>query len=161
MIRRQTRSSRFLLFFFILTRIFYVYFRTYTLVFQITWIIIQLSKNPNVLKKLRLELDSIFPEGQMICTGDQLSKLHYLTKVIKEGMRLFPVIAVGSNRTVPVDIKYKNFILPKGSSAMLSRFVMDRVGIQRPDDFFPERWNDDDPDVTKLKESFVPFAVGR
>jgi cytochrome P450 len=38
---------------------------------------------------------------------------------------------------------------------------MGKVGISQPEDFLPERWNADNPDVEKLKELHIPFTVGR
>jgi cytochrome P450 len=57
----------------------------------VTWIIIALSRHPEILQKLRMELDQVFPDGPHNSTGEQLSKMDYLGKVIKEGMRLYAV----------------------------------------------------------------------
>ena len=133
-----------------------------TTAYQVSWIIIELARHPDVVRKLRVELDSaLAPMGPRSCTAAQLSKLDYLGNVIKEGMRLWPVVASGSQRRILVDIRYKNFILPKGSSVGIANFAMFRNGIHDGHAFIPERWNDDDPDKALLKELFIPFSHGK
>lgn len=133
-----------------------------TTAYQLSWIIIELARSPDVVKKLRQELDASFGEhGPRNCTAQQLSQLDYLGKVIKEGMRLWPVVANGSQRTTSVDIPYKEFVIPAGSTLAINNFVMMRTGIQEGNRFIPERWNEDNPDREKLKESFLPFASGK
>lgn len=133
-----------------------------TTAYQVSWIIIELARHPDVVTKLREELDSaLAPMGPRHCTAAQLSKLDYLGQVIKEGMRLWPVIANGAHRKISVDIPYKGFILPKGSSVAMANFTMFRHGIRDGDKFIPERWNNEDPDQAKLKELFIPFSSGK
>ena len=137
-----------------------------TTAFQLSWIIIELAKAPEIVKKFRVELDAIFPErngnGRVEFTPQHLSKLNYLNLIIKEGMRLWPASAVGSSRIVMQDIKYgDNKIIPKGANAGIGFFAMYRNGIQNADKYIPERWLDTDIDAAKLKE-FVPiFSLGK
>jgi hypothetical protein len=57
---------------------------------QASWLIIELSRHPLVVAKIRAELDALFPAGTVVdFTPQTLSQLHYLTMVIKEGMRLW------------------------------------------------------------------------
>ena len=42
--------------------------------------------------------------------------MNYLAMVIREGMRLWPVLPIGSNRVVKKDITYKEFIIPEGAT---------------------------------------------
>ena len=133
-----------------------------TTAYQVSWIVIELARHPEVVRKLRVELDSnLAPMGPRSCTAAQLSKLDYLDSVIKEGMRLWPVVADGSQRKILADIPYKNFILPKGSSVGIANFAMFRNGIHDGHAFVPERWNDNDPDKAILKELFIPFSHGK
>ena len=135
-----------------------------TTAFQLSWIIIELARNPDVVKKMRVELDSIFPERdqRVQFTTQLLSKLNYLTLIIKEGMRLWPATAVGSCRVVMQDIKYgDNKIIPKGAMAGIGFFAMFRNGISNPNKFIPERYLDDDVDAEKLKEFVPTFSIGK
>jgi cytochrome P450 len=133
-----------------------------TTAYSLSWIIIELSKHPEVVRKLRVELDKIMPpEGPVGLSPQHLSKLDYLTKVIKEGMRVWPVVPSGIVRTLLHDIQYKDAVLPKYSTAAVNQFAMNRIGVRQPDDFIPERWNDDDPESPVLKNLFMPFALGK
>ena len=134
--------------------------------YQMAWIIIELAKNPRVVKILRAELDKVLGPGDVSddtpITPDQLSQMVYLGNVIKEGQRLWPVTAVGPNRELAVDIRCSDtVVLPKGAFVTVGIFAMFRSGIHDADYFMPERWNDDDPDAAKLKEMFIPFSVGK
>ena len=85
--------------------------------YQVSWIIIEISRHPDVLQKLRVELDSLVSsDGVVEFTPQQLSKMEYLSMVIKEGMRLWPVAASGSNRVLSHDISYGGYVLPKGAT---------------------------------------------
>jgi benzoate 4-monooxygenase len=129
---------------------------------QASWLIIELSRHPLVVAKIRDELDALFPAGTVVdFTPQTLSQLHYLTMVIKEGMRLWAVTPIGSNRVVSKDIHYKEFIIPKGATVGIGQFSLLRSGIDKPDEFIPERWAEDDPDAAVLREMNVPFSVGK
>jgi cytochrome P450 len=98
--------------------------------YQLSWIIIECVKHPDVLLKLRKELDRVFAVNSPIdCTPNQLSELHYLSYIIKEGMRLRPVLPAGIDRKITQDIPYKEFVLPKGSTVSMNFWAIMRTGI--------------------------------
>lgn len=85
--------------------------------YQIAWIIIEVSRHPLVLQRIRAELDVIADRSKTVeLTPKLLGQMNYLTMVIREGMRLWPVLPIGSNRVVNKDIAYKEFIIPKGAT---------------------------------------------
>lgn len=134
-----------------------------TTAYQLSWLIIELSRNPDVVKKLRIELDSLFPSkcSDVIFTPQHLSQLSYLNLIIKEGMRLWPVTAVGTSRIAVTDIKYGDKTIPKDSIVSIGFFAMFRSGISKPNEFLPERWLDTDQDAIKLKNMCLPFSSGK
>ena len=73
-----------------------------TTAYQLSLLMVRLANHPLVVKKLRVELDSVYggTEGPLKSTPTQLSQLTYLSMVIKEGMRIDPVVAGGPNRTL-------------------------------------------------------------
>jgi benzoate 4-monooxygenase len=81
--------------------------------------------------------------------------------VIKEGMRLWAVTPLGSNRVVSKDMHYKDFIIPKGATLGIGQFSLLRSEIDKPDEFIPERWAEENPDAAVLREMNVPFSVGK
>jgi len=72
-----------------------------TTAYNISWILLQLAKNPEEQLKLHESLSQLSPENW--------NSSEYLKRVIKEGMRLFPVARSGR------DITTSSGILPKSS----------------------------------------------
>jgi cytochrome P450 len=85
-----------------------------TTAYTLSWILIEVARHPIVLTKLQQELDDIVRNGFGF-TPSTLGNLEYLNMVIKEGMRLWPVAALGSIREPLVDIAYKGKVIPKGN----------------------------------------------
>lgn len=84
--------------------------------YQMAWIIIEVSKHPEILQKIREELDPLIPDDMKEFTPKMLGQMHYLSMVIKEGMRLWPVLPIGSNRVCRKDFTYKEYFIPKGAT---------------------------------------------
>lgn len=103
----------------------------------------------------------------------KLMSLPYLGMCIKEAMRLWPVAASGPRRVTTQDLECVTNIaavdptqpmvfIPKGSTVQTNFFTMFRAGwIDRPEEFIPERWAPDSPQVSRLKEMHIPFSLGR
>ena len=91
----------------------------------LAWIIIEMARNPAIRMKLKAEIDATAPDTDNI-TQKQLNEMTYLDYVIKEGMRLWPVAAMGSYRIASKDIPYKSFIIPKGSILNVPFFAIFR-----------------------------------
>lgn len=130
-------------------------------------------------------MKAVIPSDVQYIQPAHLAELKYLDCAMKEGMRLWPVAALGSFRLASKDIPYKKMIIPKGSTIMLPSYLIFRtadikvtisftscffiVSIilvnlwQDPEKFLPERWLEDDPfgEKEKLKELFFPFALGK
>ena len=101
-----------------------------TTAYTLAWTILEITRNPEVLKKLTAEIDAAVPGTDNI-TQKQLNEMTYLDYVIKESMRLWPVAAMGSMRIASKDISYDDFIIPKGSLLSLPFFAIFRTdGIQ-------------------------------
>lgn len=102
--------------------------------YQIAWIIIEVSRHPLVLEKIRAELDMIIPDrsGNVDLTPKLLGQMNYLTMVIREGMRLWPVLPIGSNRIASKDISFKEHVIPKGATiGKVLKSDMSRIQIVR------------------------------
>jgi cytochrome P450/NADPH-cytochrome P450 reductase len=72
-----------------------------------------LTQKPECQEKIREELDSIIPDTESM-TAANLGKLKYTSAVIKEGLRLHPIVGtisvVSVEDTVLADVQ-----IPKGS----------------------------------------------
>jgi cytochrome P450 len=129
--------------------------------YTIAWILVEVAQHPEIHQKIKEEIACTVGNDVTHMTQQHLSKLVYLDYVIKEGMRLWPVAATGSARIASKDIQFRDMIIPKGFILNMPQYCLNRVGIQDPESFNPDRWSPDSPDLEQLKVSFLPFAVGR
>ena len=120
---------------------------------SISWILLELARNPQHVQDVRRSLVSL--------QSEDWERSEPLQNVIKEGMRLHPVTAAGSLRVISDDMKTKEgYLLPKGSIAfmpMILLFRNPRVYIN-PNQFLPERWQQADQ---AMIDSFLPFSMGK
>jgi cytochrome P450 len=76
-------------------------------------------------------------------------------------MRLWPT-AGGSIRDVEHDLYYNDMLLPKGSTILIQHFAIFRADwINDAHQYDPNRWLDTNPQLSKLKEMFTPFGIGK
>ena len=95
----------------------------------LTWTFYLLSQNQEVEKKLYDELDPLLGDnsgnivGNSIPTADDIPKLQYTEKVLRESMRLYPPVwTIG--RHVENDYSVGEYTIPAGSSILMSQYVM-------------------------------------
>ena len=91
--------------------------------YTLAWIIIEIAKHPEVLHRIKQEIDEKIPIDVTHLSPSHLSSLTYLDWVIKEGMRLWPVAALGSSRESNRDITYKNYVIPKNTTLSINMFL--------------------------------------
>jgi cytochrome P450 len=134
----------------------------------LTWTFYLLSQYPDVEKKLHDEIDSILgginrKNGHGITkipTADDVPKLQYTEKVLRESMRLYPPVWT-MGRYVENDYHVGQYTIPAGSSILMSQYVMhhDPRYYEEPEQFNPDRW------TAKFKTdlprfSYFPFGGG-
>lgn len=133
----------------------------------LTWTFYLLSQHPDVEKKLHDEIDSIlgaiYRNGHVankIPTADDIPKLQYTEKVLRESMRLYPPVwTIG--RYVENDYNVGEYTIPAGSSILMSQYVMhhDPRYYEEPEQFNPDRWTAEFK--TQLPRfSYFPFGGG-
>lgn len=123
------------------------------------WILVMLASHPEVQSKLQAELDQANPSRGQWSSG-QLPMLKYLSDVIRETIRLWPVFPILSYRVSEQDIDFEGLSIPEGSQIVVHGYAMSRLGISKPDDFIPERWAEDNADTAHLSKSYMPFGSG-
>ncbi|KAF5301292.1 hypothetical protein FQA39_LY19100 [Lamprigera yunnana] len=84
------------------------------------------------IEEVAKELDEVFGKTNRPITKDDLSKLIYMEKVVKETMRIYPPVPVIA-RSITEDVDLDGIILPSGVSAAICI-----IGIHRD----PETWPD-------------------
>jgi len=125
--------------------------------YSIAWILIELAKNPKDQAMLRKQLKSV--------TFEERSDVNMLKNVIKEGLRLHPVVATGFGRVSQKDIIIKqkgscpDFTISKGTDIMMPNISRHRSEeyYENPDTFKPSRWENPSG---KAISALMPFGLG-
>jgi cytochrome P450 family 4 len=94
--------------------------------YSLSWILVEVARHQLVQEKVFQELQSIVPADAKHVDLDSLAQLTYLDQVIKEGMRLWPVVGLGSSREASRDIEYNGMIIPKGSILTINFYSLFR-----------------------------------
>ncbi|MGH0190641.1 UNVERIFIED_CONTAM: hypothetical protein FKN15_049007 [Acipenser sinensis] len=85
---------------------------------QLSFTIMELTRQPEIIKKLRVEVDDVIGSKRDIDYED-LGKLTYLSQVLKESLRMYPP-APGTSRWIPEDTVIEGIHIPGGISATVS-----------------------------------------
>jgi cytochrome P450 len=122
----------------------------------LSWTWWLLAQNPAVEKKLHAELDSVL--GDRAPTRDDLPKLVYTGHVITESLRLYPA-AWGIARLAVEDHEIAGYPVTKGMGVAMAQWVVHRDPrwYDAPEEFRPERWEDD---LLKRLPRFAYFPFG-
>jgi cytochrome P450 len=125
----------------------------------LTWTFYLLSQNREIEKKLLEELESIF-DRDSAPTVEDIPKLKFTEKVLRESMRLYPPVwSLG--RFVASDYTLDKYTVPAGSTIMMSQYIMHRDPryYNEPDRFDPERWSSE-AKSSLPRFSYFPFGGG-
>jgi cytochrome P450 len=84
-----------------------------------------------------------------------------LERVLKESLRLYPTVHLVA-RTALKDVQLGQYLVKRGDEVVLPLYVMQRSPrlFERPDDFEPERWNDDATGQVFERYAYIPFSTG-
>lgn len=125
---------------------------------SLSWIWYLLAQYPEVEKKLCSELRGVLngksPEMQ------DLSKLPYTERVVKEAMRLYPP-AWAVVRKALKNCEIGGYPVPAGATVVMSQWVTHRDPryYEQPDRFNPDRWLDERAKAAP-KFAYFPFGGG-
>jgi cytochrome P450 len=133
----------------------------------LTWTFYLLSQYPDVEKKLHDEIDSVLGtidengnDVSKIPTAEDIPKLQYTEKVLRESMRLYPPVWT-MGRYVENDYHVGEYTIPAGSSILMSQYVMhhDPRYYEEPEQFNPDRWTEEFK-ARLPRFSYFPFGGG-
>jgi cytochrome P450 len=122
----------------------------------LSWALYVLSKHPGIERRVRAELTQVL--GAREVTTDDVPKLPYLARVIKEVLRLYPPAWI-LGRRVTEDMVIDGWNLPARSVVMFSSYVLHRLPetFPNPEGFDPDRWLEEEH---LPKGAYIPFSVG-
>lgn len=92
----------------------------------IAYAILMLAMHPNIQEQVFNELHSIYETQSQETNYEVMQKCELLDRVIKETMRLFPVV-FAFLRTPTADIPLKSCVIPKGVTIAVPIYTLHRV----------------------------------
>ncbi|XP_077992026.1 25-hydroxyvitamin D-1 alpha hydroxylase, mitochondrial-like [Glandiceps talaboti] len=125
------------------------------------WTLDLLAWNPDVQERLHQEITNVVPKGEKI-SQEHLKEFHYLKAVVRESMRLFPVV-YGFSRILNKDAVVGGYKVPEGTTVIILTNLMSRDSdnFENPDDFKPERWLRSEKHKHKVNQfASQPFGTG-
>ncbi|XP_072301032.1 cholesterol 24-hydroxylase-like [Eucyclogobius newberryi] len=119
---------------------------------QLAFCIMELGRHPDVLEKVRKEVDDVIGMKREI-SYDDLGNLTYLSQVLKETLRLYP------SRDLFEDMVIDGICIPGGVTCMFNTYVAGRLEkfFKDPLTFDPDRFH---PDAQKPNYCYYPFSLG-
>ncbi|XP_029128211.1 cytochrome P450 CYP736A12-like [Cajanus cajan] len=128
----------------------------------IEWTLSELLKNPRVMKKVQMELETVVGMNRKVEELD-LDKLEYLGMVVKESLRLHPVAPLLLPHRSREDCMIGEFFIPKKSTVIINAWAImrDPSVWDEAEKFWPERFEGRNIDLRGRDFQLIPFGSGR
>jgi cytochrome P450 len=125
----------------------------------LTWTWYLLSQHPEVEARFHAEIDAVL--GGREPTMDDRPNLPFTEMVFAESLRLFPPI-FSLERQLSADYPVRDYVLPAGTTVILSPFVMQRSPqwYSDPERFDPDRMTSE-ARAERPRFSYFPFGGGQ
>ncbi|KAF6201759.1 hypothetical protein GE061_004154 [Apolygus lucorum] len=134
---------------------------THTSSIAAQYLMLRLAENPDIQERAYQEQLDIFGNSKRDATRDDLSKMRYLDKVIKESLRLHPPVPEVGRLLIQDVTLPDGQVVPKGTKVSINIFLTHRNPKywEDPDTFNPDRF---DSEVCKDRHpfSYIPFSAG-
>ncbi|XP_010539018.1 PREDICTED: cytochrome P450 83A1-like [Tarenaya hassleriana] len=129
----------------------------------VVWGMTYLQKYPEVMKKAQAEIRNLVGDREFV-TEDDLQHLPYFKALVKETLRIEPVIPLLVNRLTIEDTKIAGYDIPAGTTVNVNVWGVSRdtnAWGPNPDEFRPERFFEKDIDFKGTDFELIPFGSGR
>ena len=125
------------------------------------WGMALLLTNPEVMLKVRAEIDTKVGTARMVEESD-ITNLPYLQCVVKETLRLCPVAPIIPAHEAMEDCTVGGFNVRRGTMILVNAWAIQRDPNlwDTPEEFRPERFLDAGV-VTAITAPLLPFGLGR
>jgi cytochrome P450 len=122
---------------------------------SLTWTLFLLAQHPTVMGQLHHELQSQLDGG--FPTLEQVERLPYAERMIKESMRILPASSY-SQRMTAAPVELGPFKLTAGAGIVFSQYITHHMANIYPDPeaFAPDRWLKINPSPYQ----YLPFGAG-
>lgn len=126
------------------------------------WAMAELLTNPELLRIAQKELNEVIGTDRAVKESD-IDQLRYLQAVVKETMRLHPVVPLLLPYKATNDVKVRGYTIPKGTQVLVNAWSISRDPKYwtDPTSFNPNRFLDSDIDYKGHDFQYIPFGAGR
>lgn len=128
----------------------------------LSWTLYHLARDAEAQNRLYNEIASVCPNKELP-TAEHLTRMPYMKAVIKETLRMYPVVPGNGRLTVDSEVIVDNYWFPKKTQFHLCHYAVshDESNFPEPERFVPDRWLRDSPSRSQHHPySSVPFGVG-
>ncbi|KJA17738.1 hypothetical protein HYPSUDRAFT_57557 [Hypholoma sublateritium FD-334 SS-4] len=141
-----------------------------------TYLFWELSRRPDIVKKLQAELDEAISDSKVLPDINVLQQLPYLGAFLKEGLRVYGaapsllerVVPASTSKNGPSDeiFDLMGYALPPGTIVATQAWSMHRDPsvFPSPETFLPERWlkgnGTSEEDLATMSAYMMPFGTG-
>ncbi|GFP93177.1 premnaspirodiene oxygenase [Phtheirospermum japonicum] len=125
------------------------------------WAMAELMRNPNVLAKAQAEIRRAF-KGKGTIDESDVHVLKYMKLVIKETLRMHPPIPL-LPRACRQECEVEGYTIPLKAKVLVNTWAMGRDPKYwtEPQNFKPERFEDNSIDYLGAHYQYLPFGSGR
>ncbi|GAA6219728.1 cytochrome P450 27C1-like isoform X2 [Lates japonicus] len=126
----------------------------------LTWTLHLLSRNPQIQDRLYEEVSTSVPADH-IPSASEITQMPYLKAVIKEALRMYPVVLMNARIFTEKNVVIGGYHFPKKTAFMLCHYAIshDEDTFPEPFTFKPERWLRDGRERPNPFGS-IPFGFG-
>jgi cytochrome P450 len=106
----------------------------------LSWAFERILSQPDLQARVRAELDVVIGNGAL--RAEHLPQLEFLDAVVKESLRIRPIMPVGGARLVKREYEIGGYVIPPGAILVNAMYLLHRRPelYPEPDTFKPERF---------------------
>jgi len=126
-----------------------------------SWALIELMRNPEVMKDVVAELDDLYADGSEV-SFQALRSIPRLEAALKETLRLHPPLII-LMRVVAEEIELAGHLIQPGTVVAASPRVSNRIAedFPEPESFDPSRYLDERQEDLQNRWTWIPFGAGK
>jgi len=126
-----------------------------------SWALIELMRNPEVMKDVVAELDDLYADGSEV-SFQALRSIPRLEAALKETLRLHPPLII-LMRVVAEEIELAGHLIEPGTVVAASPRVSNRIAedFPEPESFDPSRYLDERQEDLQNRWTWIPFGAGK